>query len=236
LYGFLTYFLFSITPAGTQDILMFLKNGQTIREKKTVILSWIQDSPSDILKLAKKANTATPLPEYVADLQPLLLSKFRRSCRTHHNRSPERERAIVRYVVYMQLQMMDRMKTKKPGPLVAHRNPETPVDACIRVNNQTERDAGMGPSSTVVDQMNKSSTFFDRQLVQNGTTMDDTVARSAHTGMSTLSGSWVRDVNCCIDEYDINTTGVNSWLAPKMLLYINQSFYLLKVLQIRHAV
>lgn len=157
----LSTFLCFSSLTGTQDILMFLKNDDTIREKKSVILGWIQNSPGDILKLAKKSNTAIPLPEYVADIEPLLLSKFRRSCRTHHNRSPERERVIVRYVVHMQLLMMDRSKSKKPGPLVAHRNPETPVEASIRVNNET-RDAGSVPSPAVLQQLQTSSTFFDR--------------------------------------------------------------------------
>jgi hypothetical protein len=135
---------------------MVCKNEQAIQEKKKQLLLWLTDDPSSILKKAKKFNTATPVSEYLADLDTLLASKFKRGCRPE-TRTLERERVIVRYVVHVHLQMMDRGR-KKRSPLVAHRNQETPVEKSIRSrrNDQVDR----GPAATVTAELEKASSFF----------------------------------------------------------------------------
>ena len=60
---------------------MVCKNEQAILEKKNLLLSWLQDDPTKILKLLKKMNTATPESEYIEDLTNVIASKFKRGCK-----------------------------------------------------------------------------------------------------------------------------------------------------------
>lgn len=141
---------------GIQDLLMVCKNERTIGEKRELLRSWVSGDPTSILKKAKRMNTATPLSEYLEDLGSLIKSKFKRGC-SPENRSLERERVIVRYVVYVQLQMMDRFPSKK-SPLVSHRNQETPIEVSVR--QRTDDPVQHGPSTTVVRQLQTATSFL----------------------------------------------------------------------------
>jgi hypothetical protein len=133
---------------------MVCKNEQAIREKKHLLAGWLRDDPSTILKQAKKMNTATPLPEYLEDLNCLIKSKFgQRGCRPQ-NWTLERERVIVRYVVHVHLQIMDRGPRKKLH-LVSHRNQQTPVEASTRKRID-------GPPAGVAEEIQKSKLFFNQ--------------------------------------------------------------------------
>ena len=73
---------------------MVCKNDQTIIEKKTMLLDWLTSDPTSILKKAKRMNTAISESEYLADLEKVIASKFKRGCRPE-TRTLERERVIV---------------------------------------------------------------------------------------------------------------------------------------------
>lgn len=143
---------------GIQDILMVCKNEQAISEKKQLLLSWINGDPSTVLKQAKRLNTATPFADYLQDLNHIIKSKFQRGCRPE-TRTLERERVIVRYVVYVNLQIMDRSTFSKKSPLVSHRNRETLVEASARERREDATDRG--PSAGVVAQLQSATSFFD---------------------------------------------------------------------------
>jgi hypothetical protein len=134
---------------------MFLKNDKLIREKKSDVLSWVKAEPGKVLSHAESANSGTPIEEYLADLQTLLTSKFKRSCKIPEGRSVERERVVVRYVVHMHLKMMDSGRTKSKSALLQHRNPETPVEASMRA----ARDQPQRPSTAVVSSLQSAKSF-----------------------------------------------------------------------------
>ena len=47
---------------------MVCKDEDAIKEKKKQLTSWIEDDPATILQKARLENTATPMSEYVSDL------------------------------------------------------------------------------------------------------------------------------------------------------------------------
>jgi hypothetical protein len=136
---------------------MVCKNNQTIIEKKALLLQWLSD-PTTILAQAKEINTAISLSEYLADLEQLIASKFKRGCRPE-TRTLERERVIVRYVAHVHLEMMNRGTAKK-SPLVSHRNQETPVEKAIRT--RAKDGIERGPSVAVRVQLQAAPSFFQK--------------------------------------------------------------------------
>ena len=136
---------------------MVCKNEQAVYEKKNLLVGWVTGDPTNILKNAKRLNTSTPYSEYIADISGMIKSKFVRGCGPD-NRSLERERIIVRYVVYMHLQMMDRSDNKK-SPLISHRNMATPVEASTQARR--EDSTIRGPAAYVIRQLKSATSFFD---------------------------------------------------------------------------
>ena len=59
---------------------MVCKNEVAILEKKELLKAWEEDDPSSILQKARRENKATPLSEYLSDLEAILKSTFKRSC------------------------------------------------------------------------------------------------------------------------------------------------------------
>ena len=57
-----------VSLTGIQDLLMVCKDEDAIKEKKKQLTSWIEDDPATILQKARLENTATPMSEYVSDL------------------------------------------------------------------------------------------------------------------------------------------------------------------------
>ena len=135
---------------------MVCKNEQTIMEKRTTLANWVRSDPGNILVQAKKMNSSTPYLEYIADLNRVIKSKFQRGCNPE-KRTLERERIIVRYVVYMNLEMMG--KSNKGCPLTTHRNMETLVEASTRSRNEDSVDRG--PVTSVKQQLQHAHSFFD---------------------------------------------------------------------------
>ena len=60
---------------------MVCKNEEAILEKKELLKAWVEDDPSSILQKARRENTAIPLSEYLSDLEAILKSTFKRSCK-----------------------------------------------------------------------------------------------------------------------------------------------------------
>lgn len=139
---------------------MVCKDEQTTKLKKSLLLSWLYDNPSDILQKARAENSGIRLSEYIQDLDVLLHSTFKRRSQLPGQRTLHSERVIIRYVVYMHLFMMDKGKNKNlpRPPLTAYRNPDTPVEALVecRLGDYECR----GPSAAVMDMLNDSESFF----------------------------------------------------------------------------
>ena len=127
---------------GIQDLLMVCKDQRAILEKKAILLSWVEDDPASILLKARQENTALPLSEYVMDMHNTIASTFKRSLTKQGNLCIFRERILLRYVVYMQLQLMDKnLLSKSQKSLVSYRNPNTPVEESVflRLNDEEQR-------------------------------------------------------------------------------------------------
>ena len=139
---------------------MVCKDEQAIREKKSMLLSWIEKDPAYILQKARLQNTATPMSEYLSDLDGILCSTFKRSCHLPEQRSIHRQRVIVRYVAYMQLQLMDgrSSKTLSRSALSAYRNPDTPVEESVDL--RLKDGVCRGPPASVSDLLSASNSFF----------------------------------------------------------------------------
>ena len=137
---------------------MVCKDEQAILEKKSLLISWVKANPASILQKARLENAAKSMSEYLSDLDGILRSTFRRSCRLPEQRTISRERVILRYVVYMQLHAMDLNKRQLPTALSAYRNPDTLVEESIalREKDGVER----GPSNAVADLLKASKSFF----------------------------------------------------------------------------
>ena len=144
---------------GIQDLLMVCKDEQTIREKKHQLLHWVTEDPSSILQKAHQENTALPLSEYLEDMHNCISSTFKRSITKHGNMCIFRERIILRYVVYMQLQLMDRHKVTPQKSLIGYRNPDTPVEQSIVQRQKKEKPQ---PSASVVEKLDTATPFFTR--------------------------------------------------------------------------
>ena len=158
-------------PTGIQDLLMVCKDEKAILEKQRMLVAWIKDDPSAILTKARLENTATPLAEYLRDLEGLLRSSFTRSCLLPEERTIHRQRVILRYVVYMQLRMMDANCKSQRSPLQAYRNPDTAVEASRK--KRLQDGFARGPPNAVEEVLNSSLSFFsedDRSRVRIFTT------------------------------------------------------------------
>jgi hypothetical protein len=123
-----------------------------------MLIDWIKVDPSLILQKARLQNTATPMSEYLRDLEGIIRSTFKRSCCSSNKLSIHSERVILRYVVYMQIQIMDRKTSNPASPLACYRNPDTPIEQSV-ASRQCDGERPC-PSLTVLDQLKKSSCFF----------------------------------------------------------------------------
>ena len=139
---------------------MVCKDERAIRGKKSMLAAWIKDDPSTVLLKARLENTATPISEYLGDLDILIRSTFKRSCLLPQQRTIHRERVILRYVVYMQLKMMDAKNTKHHlrSPLQTYRNPDTPVEESVQRRQQDG--VNRGPSLYVEEAFHSATSFF----------------------------------------------------------------------------
>lgn len=156
---------------GIQDLLMVCRNDAAIKERRSMLLNWVED-PGSLLLKARAENTAVSREDYIQDLDSVLRSTFKRSDCTPESRPIHRERAILRYVVYMHLEIMNRKKSAvQVSPLKIYRNPETPVERSVRL--RLEDQEIKGPSSLVVTQLSLTPSFFDaddRVRIRSGTT------------------------------------------------------------------
>jgi hypothetical protein len=101
-----------------QDILMVCRDRATIDEIKDELQVLLRQ-PEDLAEKIAKKNAGLPLEDYLADLWKALRDKFTSSSINHVSRSLSREHIIVRVVVFMKIQALDRSLPSKSEAALA---------------------------------------------------------------------------------------------------------------------
>jgi hypothetical protein len=101
-----------------QDILMVCRDRATIDEIKSELQVLLRQ-PEDLAEKIAKKNAGLPLEDYLADLWKSLRDKFTSSSINHVSRSLEREHIVVRVVVFMKIQALDRTLPSKSEAALA---------------------------------------------------------------------------------------------------------------------
>ena len=148
---------------------MVCKDEDAIKEKSGMLLEWIHNEPRTMLHKARLQNSATSMSHYLVDLNLKIKSAFNTSSLMPEKRSIHRERVIMRYVVHMQLQIVDRKKNSSVSPLSAYRNPATPIELSMSAQRKTQEH--YKELSKVTERMMALPSFFDKEdRVQIGQT------------------------------------------------------------------
>jgi hypothetical protein len=98
--------------------------------------------PEDFAEKIAKKNSGLPLEDYLADLWQSLRDKFQSSSISHISRSLEREHIVIRVVVYMKIQALDRSLPSKSDAALALVGPNampTLVDKELGDDGQRKR-------------------------------------------------------------------------------------------------
>ena len=133
--------LFPSTIPGIQDLLMVCRSQKVIKEKKDMLMGWLKNQPSEILKNAKTSNKGVTESEYLNDLHKSLRSRFQKRILQDH-RSFDSDLIILRYAAHLQQQALDqRSSSTQRGQgrvMKALRPVETLVEESLRVSQDPD--------------------------------------------------------------------------------------------------